>query len=232
MPCVAANTTASVTPSRSIARSSGERNRITSPRNSDPARRVVAAPSRSRGCAVALDGTAKVRMAASAAVPEVTHNTATGSRAATRIPAIAGPNSRATPASDSRRPISRAGSMPAALAIAGTIASRAVIPGTSPKELKTATTMNHPRLNPTVRSMIGRMSNATAEMTSERIAAVRRLIRSTSEPMRSPARAAGTAAAIATAPAPSGLPVVNSTSSGRAMPVTELPSNEVPNEVR
>ncbi|MEU0241847.1 hypothetical protein ABZ234_29530 [Nocardiopsis sp. NPDC006198] len=49
---------------------------------------------------------------------------------------------------------------------------------------------------------------------------------------RIPARAAGTAAAIATTPALDGLPVVNSTTRGRAIAVIELPSNEVPKEVR
>lgn len=44
--------------------------------------------------------------------------------------------------------------------------------------------------------------------------------------------AEGTAAAMATAPAPSGLPVVNNTSSGSATAVMELPSIDVPYEDR
>ena len=118
--------------------------------------------------------------------------------------------------------------MRAARAMAGSIASRAVIPGTSPKEFSTAIAMNQPRLSPTVTSMIGSRARARAEITSERIAAVRRLIRSTSEPISRPASAAGTAPAIATSPASPALPVVSSTSSGRAMAVTELPSREMP----
>ena len=158
--------------------------------------------------------------------------TETGSSVATRSPAIAGPTNMEPPPKDSLSPMSLEESIPEALEIEGIIASRAVIPGTSPKELRIAIAMNHPRLSPTVISTIGNISSATAEMTSDKTAAVRRLILSMSEPMRIPARAEGTAAAMATAPAPSGLPVVNNTSSGSATAVMELPSIDVPYEDR
>lgn len=161
-------------------------------------------------------------------MPAVTHITVTGSNVATSSPAAAGPSSIEIPPSDSRSPMRRAGSMPPARASAGSMASRAVIPGTSPKEFSTAIAMNQPTFRPIVSSMSGNRARASAEITSARTAAVRRLRRSTRAPISSPASADGTAAAKATAPAPSGLPVVNSTSSGSAIAVTEWPSREVP----
>ena len=214
--------------SRIRARSSGVRAMIPTPRNTDPAAARKDGRLSSRTWAVARGGSSRVSRAASAAMVAVTHITATGSSAATRMPAPAGPASSETPPRDSRRPISREASMRDARAMAGSIASRAVIPGTSPKEFSTAIAMNQPRLSPTVGSMIGSSARASAEITSESTAAVRRLMRSTREPISSPANAAGTAAAIATSPASPALPVVSSTSSGRAMAVTELPSSEMP----
>jgi hypothetical protein len=88
--------------------------------------------------------------AARSEMPDVNHMTVTGSRAATRKPAIAGPTSNDTAEMASRVPINFEVCVPDAAATDGSIASLAVIPGTSPIELSTATAMNHPRLSPTV----------------------------------------------------------------------------------
>lgn len=122
--------------------------------------------------------------------------------------------------------MSRSEAIPPCRTIAGSSASLAVMPGTSPSEPMMPNRMNQPRLSPESMSISGRAATDAADTRSVTTDDARRLIRSITTPMRSPASTAGIAVAAATAPAPSALPVTCNTISGSAIPAIELPSRD------
>ncbi len=162
-------------------------------------------------------GSRRVTAAASAEVAAVIHRTVEPSKSAISTPAAAGPARSAIAPSASRRPTRRSTLTPPCRATAGSSASRAVMPGTSPKEPSAPNRTNQPTPSPVTRSTIGSAAIDAADTRSVTTDAVRRLTRSITTPMNSPASTAGTAVAAATAPADSGLPVVCRTISGRAI---------------
>ena len=171
-------------------------------------------------------GISRVRRAAASEVAAVIHKTVEPENTTISVPASAGPISRAIAPSPSRSPISRSEEIPPWRTMAGSSASRAVMPGTSPSEPSTPNRMNQPRFSPETTSINGSAATAPAEIRSVTTEEVRRLIRSITTPMSRPANTAGTAVAAATAPAPRALPVTCSTISGRAIPASELPSSD------
>lgn len=154
------------------------------------------------------------------------HSTVDPSKSTMRVPAMAGPIRMVTPATPSRMPTMRSAESPERRSTAGSSASRAVIPGTSPTAPMMPKRMNQPRLRPVIASTIGSAATAAAEIRSVTTDEVRRLMRSMTTPMSRPAMIAGTAVAAATVPAPRALPVACRTMSGSATPAIELPSRE------
>jgi len=173
-----------------------------------------------------------VSSAAASEVAAVIQSTVEPSKATIRVPAAAGPTMITSAEMLSRMPISRSAVSPECRTIAGSIASRAVMPGTSPNAPMMPNRMNQPRSRPVIRSTIGRAAIDAAEMRSDTIDEVRRLMRSITTPANRPARKAGSAVEATSTPVESRLPVICSTISGKTTAAIELPSSDRAYEAR
>jgi hypothetical protein len=156
----------------------------------------------------------------------VIQSTVEPSKSTIRVPAAAGPTMITSAEMLSRMPISRSAGRPECRTIAGSIASRAVMPGTSPNAPMMPNKTNQPRFRPAIRSTIGSAAIDAAEMRSDTTDEVRRLTRSITTPANSPARNAGRAVEATRTPVESRLPVICSTISGKTTAAIELPSRE------
>ena len=177
-------------------------------------------------------GSAMVSTAASAEQPAVSSSTCADGSTANPTPASAGPTRNDAPNRAWRMPEMRSIVVPPSAAISGSIACRAVIPGTSNSAPSTPSRMNQPMVSPTVESTRNRRVTEMALPRSARIVIRRRPKRSMSEPPRTAARKAGAAVAAATMPAAAASPVRASTSQGRVSAIAELPSSEVKSAVK
>ncbi len=117
-------------------------------------------------------------------------------------------------------------STPSYLVTAGSMASRAVMPGMSPIDPMRPRVTNHQKFRPHIISTTGSSATESAEMTSEMMETLRRLTRSRMAPPATPMISCGTEQMSASAPAARASPVVASKMSGSATPATELPSSD------
>ena len=146
--------------------------------------------------------------------------------------ATAGPMMFTSAPSDWLAPTNRCRSAPSRSHTAGSSASRADIPGTSPTAPSSPSATNQPKLRPQTSSTMGSSMQLAAEMKSATMLTVRRFMRSRIAPPTTPQTSCGTAQMSASEPAANTSPVRASSTSGSTTPAIELPMSDSASDTR
>ena len=156
----------------------------------------------------------------------VSHSDETPPTAPMKNAARAGPAMVVSESRDCDSPMNRCRSEPSRFVTAGSSASRAVMPGTSPTAPSSPSATNHQKLSPHSISTRGMSATLRADTRSETMEMSRRLKRSSAAPPSTPMTIWGMAQMSASEPAAITSPVVASRMRGRATPAMELPKSE------